>query len=72
VLKSLRTLKLARLVRLNRIKERWLSRSAVDPSAMELIKFSFMTLILAHWLACIWGFEGNNYSDLQPIDLETW
>ena len=23
---------------------------------MSLLKFSFLTLLLAHWLACLWGF----------------
>lgn len=67
-----RTLKLLRLVRLSRIMKRLLSRSFIDPSLLELLKFFALTMMTAHWLACMWGFEGNNYSDNSPIDISTW
>jgi len=71
-LKFFRILKLGRLMRLSRVMKRLLSRSTVDPSFIELIKFALVTLAMAHWLACLWGFEGMNYSDNSPIDLDTW
>ena len=49
LLKCLRLLKLLRLVRLSRIVKRMLARSDMDPSLIELIRFSLMTLIMAHW-----------------------
>lgn len=67
-----RLLKLVRLARLNRITKRWLSRSTIDLSVLELVKFGAMTILTAHWLACIWGFAGRNYSDNTPINLDTW
>ena len=72
LLKCVRLLKLMRLVRLSRIMKRMLARSDADPSFLELIKFSFMTLIMAHWLACVWGFAGLNYNDGEPIDYSDW
>ena len=71
-LKSVRIMKLARLVRLGRLMKRWLSRSTIDPSLLELVKFFAMTVLTAHFLACLWGFAGNNYSSNEPIDLESW
>ena len=71
-LKVLRLFKLARLVRLRRILQRWLARSTIDLSVLELIKFAVMTVVMAHWLACMWGFAGRHYSDNTPIDLDEW
>ena len=71
-IKCIRLLKLMRLVRLSRIVKRMLARSDVDPSMLELIKFSAMTLIIAHWLACIWGFEGLNYNNGEPTNVLDW
>eukprot|EP00966_Prymnesium_polylepis_P272649 6299220-Prymnesium_polylepis.2 len=34
---------------------------------MSLIKFLVLTLVLAHWLACFWGFLGNNADTGTPI-----
>ena len=65
-LKVLRLFKLARLVRLRRILQRWLARSTIDLSVLELIKFAVMTVVMAHWLACMWGFAGRHYSDNTP------
>ena len=70
--RALRLLKLARLVRLGRIVKRWLARSTIDLSVLELLKFVLMTVLMAHWLACLWGFEGNNFSSNEPIDVDTW
>ena len=51
---------------------RFLSRLDIDLSLLELIKFGVITLVTAHWLACIWAFVGINYSDNQPINLDLW
>ena len=72
VLKVFKLMKLARLLRLQRVLARWLSRLRMDLSMLELVKFFFMTVFTAHWLACIWGLMGNNFSDNSPIDLDTW
>ena len=51
---------------------RWLTRLKIDLSLLELIKFVVVTLLTAHWFACLWGFIGNNLSDNQPIDMDNW
>ena len=63
LLQALRILKLLRLVRLSRIMRRLVARSSIDLSLLELLKFGTLTLLMAHWLACLWGFAGNNFSD---------
>ena len=72
VIRGIRILKLARLVRLSRIMRRLLSRSYMDPSLLALLKFFVITMMTAHWLACVWGFAGNNFSNNAPIDLDEW
>ena len=54
------------------VVSRWVSRITMDLSVLELVKFLIITIFTAHWLACIWGFVGNHYSDNAPIDLSTW
>ena len=71
-LKLFKASKLLRLIRMGVIVRRWMSRLTVDPSILELVKFLVITVFMAHWLACIWGFVGNNYNVNTPIDLSTW
>lgn len=70
--RMIRLVKMARIVRLRHVAGRWLARLQVDLSVLELIKFLFMTIFVAHWLACLWGFCGNNFSDNAALDVHTW
>ena len=71
--KILKLLKMARMLRLKRIVRRWLARVQTDLSVLELVKYLVITVFVAHWLACGWGFVGNNLSESKdPINLDTW
>jgi len=58
--KALRTVrlfrlaKLLRILRVSRVFDRWESQYAVNYGYLSLAKFVFLTVIVAHWLACIW------------------
>ena len=64
LLRMLRLLKLARILRASRIISRWQDHIAVSFALMSLVKFSFLIMVLAHWLACAWGFVGAKWSEL--------
>jgi len=59
LLKMIRIVKLMRILRASRIISRWQDHVALSYAAMSLIRFSFGTLLLAHWFACVWGFVGE-------------
>lgn len=65
MIKLVRLLKLIRLVRVARIVDRWKDHVSISFALMSLIKFTILTGVLAHWLACLWGFIGMQSS-------ETW
>lgn len=60
-----RVAKLARLLRASRIYARWIDHVGISFAVASLVKFLVMTCVLAHWLACLWGFTG------QRVDFET-
>ena len=68
----LRLVKLLRLFRAGRIRDRWMSRLTIDLSLFELLKLGFATAVCAHWLACLWGVAGSTFNDNAPIDLDEW
>ena len=55
LLRAFRMVKLLRIVRATRIIRRWQDHIAVSFAMVSLIKFSLLTCMLAHWLACLWG-----------------
>ena len=63
-MRMFRILKLVRIVRASRIIGRWQDHVAISFALLSLIKFSFLTIILAHWLACLWGFVGVKWEEL--------
>jgi hypothetical protein len=68
LLRMLRIMKLARIVRASRILARWQDHIGLSYAHSSLVRFLMMTLVLAHWLACLWGFVG-----LQDyVELSTW
>ena len=58
LLRMLRIMKLARIVRASRILSRWQDHIGLSYAYTSLFRFLLITLVLAHWLACLWGFVG--------------
>ena len=65
LLRMLRIMKLMRIVRASRILSRWQDHVSISFALMSLFKFAFLTVLLAHWLACLWGFIGYRTIDLD-------
>lgn len=55
VLRLLRLAKLLRLFRASRILRRWESAISISHNRVQLSKFAFTIILLAHWMAC--GFK---------------
>ena len=72
----LRVLKLMRIIRASRIFSRWQDHISLSFAYASLIRFLLMTLVLAHWLACLWGFigleEGNESDDWGDAGQPLW
>ena len=66
LLRMLRILKLMRIIRASRIIARWQDHISLPFALISLIKFTFLTIVLAHWLACYWGF----LADTEPAVIE--
>jgi len=54
VVRLFRLAKLLRILRAGRMFDRWESAVAVNYSVLTLVKFLFLTVIVAHWMACVW------------------
>jgi len=54
IVRLLRLAKLLRILRAGRMFDRWESAIAVNYSMLTLAKFLFLTVIVAHWMACAW------------------
>ena len=64
-----RVAKLARLLRASRIYSRWIDYVGVSFAIASLVRFLVMTCILAHWLACFWGYTGQRANEASEA---TW
>ena len=60
LLRMLRLIKLMRVVRASRILSRWQDHIGISYAMLSLAKFSVITFVLAHWLACLWAFVGSS------------
>lgn len=56
LLRMLRIMKLMRVIRASRIINRWQDHVTISFATLSLFNFIFLTVLLAHWLACLWGF----------------
>ena len=56
-------IKLIRIVRISRIFARWQASIGLSFAVTTLVEFLLLTLIMAHWLACLWAFVGRNSGD---------
>ena len=55
IIRLLRMFKIVRVFRASRIIRRWEAQLGMSFALVSLSKFFFGTLILAHWMACLWG-----------------
>ncbi|OQS07281.1 voltage-gated ion channel superfamily [Thraustotheca clavata] len=55
VIRLFRLVKLARVFRASRIYSRWEAILGFKYTNVKLVKFLSCVLMLAHWLACLWG-----------------
>ena len=69
LLRVMRIAKLARILRASRIYKRWIDYIGMSYASQALLRFLILTCVLAHWLACLWGFTGQR-ADLAAA--ETW
>ncbi len=53
-LRVLRIMKLARIIRASRIIDRWKDHISLSYALVSLLNFTFLTVVLAHWMACLW------------------
>lgn len=63
IIRMLKLMKLARVLRASRILRRWQSHLGVSFAFMALVRFVLLTLVTAHWLACLWVIVGR----LEPV-----
>jgi len=69
LIKMVRLIKLVRILRASRILSRWEAFIGLSFAYMEIIQFVTITLIMSHWLACLWAFVGRAPSDYdQALD----
>jgi len=78
IARLMRLFKLLRILRAGRMFDRWESSMAINYSVLTLVKFVALTVVVAHWLACLWHMTVNiedkeinwvtNYGD--PTDPE--
>merc|ERR1711907_228479 len=54
VIRLLRLFKLLRILRAGRMFDRWESAIAINYGMVSLANFLFLTVIVAHWMACAW------------------
>lgn len=66
LIRVLRLLRMLRLVRVVKLFKRWHIRSGFPYSAVKIITCGSVTLLLVHWLACVWGHLG-----LNPLETDT-
>ncbi|ETV84250.1 hypothetical protein H257_03509 [Aphanomyces astaci] len=55
IIRLFRLIKLVRVLRASRIYSRWEAILGFKYTSVKLAKFLSCVLILAHWLACLWG-----------------
>ena len=68
VLRAVRLVKLVRLVRASRVFERWKSKISMSHATKTVFRAISMTLIGAHWYACVMALEAS----LHDSPESTW
>ena len=72
IVKMLRIIKLVRMLRVSRIFKRWEAQIGMTHATMKMIEFLMISLVMAHWMACLWTFVGRlgDYSTVLENDPE--
>ncbi|CAK4721454.1 hypothetical protein LEN26_007381 [Aphanomyces euteiches] len=65
IIRLFRLIKLVRVLRASRIYSRWEAILGFKYTSVKLAKFLSGVLILAHWLACLWGLTPSLEDDGQ-------
>ena len=68
VVRVLRLVKLLRLLRGQRLLKRWETKVSIDYGKVELGKAMLLTLLFAHWSACVWMLQTTFAETLE----KTW
>lgn len=69
IARLMRLFKLLRILRAGRMFDRWESSMAINYSVLTLCKFVALTVVVAHWLACLWHMTVN--IEDQPVNWVT-
>ena len=72
IVRLLRLVKLLRVLRASRILGRWESSIGLSYAALSIIKFSGLTLVLAHWLACMFRVVASFSQDGHVALIGSW
>lgn len=70
-LRVFRVVKLARILRASRIIKRWQDYIGLSFAMISLVRFLILVLVLAHWLACAWGYAGMGDNG-EILSTTTW
>ncbi|CAD7939704.1 unnamed protein product [Amoebophrya sp. A25] len=62
IFRLLRLMKLARIFRASRLFKRWQDHISLTFASIALMKFGLGILLLSHWVACLWGLTGLEFT----------
>ena len=72
VIRLLRLLKLARVLKASRMLARYETVIDLTYAQRDMVKFSIMIIVMAHWLACLWGLVDTMARGPRDTDTMTW
>lgn len=62
-LRLLKWLKVLRILKGSKTFKKWEAHMTISYATLSAIKLLFLAMIVAHWLACIWGMAATSKSD---------
>lgn len=65
MLRSLRLIKVLRLLRASRVFKRYQTKLSINYSVIALFKVGFLTVLVSHWMACSWVLQAYLADDLR-------
>jgi len=60
IMKLLRLLRILRLVRVVKLFKKWHTRVGMSMALLKIATCAILTLLLTHWLACLWAHMGQH------------
>ena len=72
LIRLLRLLKLARVLKASRMLARYETVIDLTYAQRDMVKFSIMIIVMAHWLACLWGLVDTMARGPRDTDTMTW